>query len=545
MTPWERAITALRLLAVDPGLGGCVVRARVGPARSAFLEGLSHLGRTEVRLHPQMTADQLLTSVDLTATLRRGQIIEKQGLLQTKDAVFTLAMAERSDSFITTALAALRDRDADAVIVALDEGATEDEAVPAALADRLAFHIYLDDVALSDLTDIIWTPSAHKPAQALDHVTDQLVTLAVRLGITSLRAVGFALRCAKAAASLNGRTIVTADDVALAAELVLAPRATQVPQDDDTPEPPPADTDASDPAQGEPEELTAIPDDILLDAVKAALPAGLLENDGKKASVKSSGSGAGHKQIGNRRGRPLPARQGRRDPSGRIDMMATLRAAIPWQTLRKRDMPDRTGAIILPADLQTKRYEDKSDRLLIFAVDASGSAALARLNEAKGAVELLLAEAYARRDHVALIAFRGDSAEVLLPPTRSLVQTKRRLADLRGGGGTPLASGLIAAGEMAQTARRKGLSPMIIVLTDGRSNVALDGTANRATAADDAQSTARQLAALQFDAMVIDTGKRPEKALKTLSQTLNAAYVVMPRADAAGLSQAISAQMDS
>ena len=96
-------------------------------------------------------------------------------------------------------------------------------------------------------------------------------------------------------------------------------------------------------------------------------------------------------------------------------------------------------------DIRLKQAQERSDRLLIFTVDASGSSALARLAEAKGAVELLLAQAYARRDHVALVAFRGAGAEVLLPPTRSLVQTKRRLAGLPGGGGTPLASGLAAA----------------------------------------------------------------------------------------------------
>ncbi len=110
--------------------------------------------------------------------------------------------------------------------------------------------------------------------------------------------------------------------------------------------------------------------------------------------------------------------------------MATLRAAAPWQTIRRR-ATGRDGVLELrPDDIRLKQAQERSDRLLIFTVDASGSAALARLAEAKGAVELLLAQAYARRDHVALVAFRGAGAEVLLPPTRSLVHTKRRLAAL-------------------------------------------------------------------------------------------------------------------
>ena len=186
-----------------------------------------------------------------------------------------------------------------------------------------------------------------------------------------------------------------------------------------------------------------------------------------------------------------------------------------------------------------------SDRLLVFAVDASGSAALARLAEAKGAVELLLAEAYARRDHVALISFRGDNAEVLLPPTRSLVQTKRRLAELPGGGGTPLAQGLKCSLETAMTSRRKGLSPLIIVLTDGRSNVALDGSANRTQAAADVQSVARHIAQAKIDCIVIDTGRRPETALRDLALSLRGHYVSLPRADARSLSSAISQTLEA
>ncbi|WP_412509900.1 VWA domain-containing protein, partial [Roseovarius sp. SYSU LYC5161] len=123
----------------------------------------------------------------------------------------------------------------------------------------------------------------------------------------------------------------------------------------------------------------------------------------------------------------------RTDPHGpghrriwRHDVIATLRAAAPWQALRARHGAARV--VIHPGDIRLRRYEDRSDRLVIFVVDASGSAAMARLAEAKGAVELLLGQAYARRDHVAVVAFRGSAAETLLPPTRSLVQAKRRLA---------------------------------------------------------------------------------------------------------------------
>jgi len=93
-------------------------------------------------------------------------------------------------------------------------------------------------------------------------------------------------------------------------------------------------------------------------------------------------------------------------------------------------------------DFRVRRFAERAEATTIFAVDASGSAAAARLAEAKGAVELLLAEAYVARTQVALVAFRGTGAEAVLPPTRSLARAKRVLADLAGGGGTPLAAGL-------------------------------------------------------------------------------------------------------
>jgi magnesium chelatase subunit D len=201
------------------------------------------------------------------------------------------------------------------------------------------------------------------------------------------------------------------------------------------------------------------------------------------------------------------------------------------------------GPIFKVSDLRHKRYEIGSDRLLIFTVDASGSAAVARLAEAKGAVELLLGEAYARRDHVALYAFRGTGSEALLPPTRSLVQTKKRLAALPGGGATPLAAGLAAAFQLALQERRNGLTPTLILLTDGRANVALDGSNDRAQAAADALMLAQKIAEAQIPALVIDTTIRPEKTLQTLAGKMRAHYIALPRSDAKSVSGAVSSAL--
>jgi magnesium chelatase subunit D len=145
---------------------------------------------------------------------------------------------------------------------------------------------------------------------------------------------------------------------------------------------------------------------------------------------------------------------------------------------------------------------------------------------------------------VALVAFRGASAELLLPPTRSLVQTKRRLTALPGGGGTPLAAGLRAAQETAIHARRHGLTPSMVLLTDGRGNIALDGTANRAQAGEDAEAVARSIRGLGVSSLVVDTANRPQEALRALSGALGGTYLALPRASAERLSEAVSAALD-
>ena len=178
--------------------------------------------------------------------------------------------------------------------------------------------------------------------------------------------------------------------------------------------------------------------------------------------------------------------------------------------------------------------------MTIFAVDASGSSALARLAEAKGAVELLLAEAYVKRAQVALVAFRGTTAELLLPPTRSLARARRSLAELPGGGGTPLAAGLHAARELAEAARARGRTPFVVVLTDGRANIAADGSAVRARGRRPMpQAAAKAIGAAGIAAAFVDISARPRPEGAALAAAMGARYLPLPRADAATMHAAV------
>jgi magnesium chelatase subunit D len=190
-------------------------------------------------------------------------------------------------------------------------------------------------------------------------------------------------------------------------------------------------------------------------------------------------------------------------------------------------------------DFHIMRFKQHRSTTTVFVVDASGSAALHRLAEAKGAVELLLADCYVRRDRVAVISFRGPGAELLLPPTRSLARAKRSLAGLPGGGGTPLASALQTAQDLASQIARTGDTPVVVLLTDGRANIARDGTPGRSKAGEDALQAARAFAADGLSCLLIDTSPQPQPSAQILAQAMRAHYVPLPHADAQGLSAAV------
>ena len=551
---WRDAGWAAALFAVDPAGTGVALRALAGPVRVRWLALLRHLMPNDpLRTVPLNVPDvRLLGGLDLAATLGAGRPVTARGLLAEADGgAVLLAMAERLSAGAAARIAAAMDGAARIGVVALDEGMAEDERAPGALRDRLAFLVDLSDigarVADGSLPDAARVAAARRLLPRVDAdggVIEGLCETAAALGIASVRTPLLALRAARAAAALDGRDRVGDADAALACRLVLAPRATALPtaepQGADAPPPEPQDPAEALPSEADTEARPdAVLQDMLIQAAKAAIPAGLLARlqAGDSPRARAPAGGAGPLRAG-QRGRPVGSRPG--DPrSARLDLLATLRAAAPWQRLRGRGPAGRVE--IRRDDFRVARVKQRTEATAIFVVDASGSQAFNRLAEAKGAVELLLADCYVRRDRVAVLAFRGTAAQVLLPPTRSLVRAKRSLAGLPGGGGTPLAAGIDAGFLMADGIRRRGGTPTLVLLTDGRANVGQDGKGGRARADADAMAAARQVRAARLTALLVDTSPRPHPASQRLAAAMDARYVPLPYADAAALSRAIRA----
>jgi magnesium chelatase subunit D len=583
---WERASLAAALLATDPLIGGVVLCGSAGPAREAWLALLGDLmpsGTPVRRLPPGIASDRLIGGLDLPATLRAGKPVVERGLLaQTEGGVVIVAMAERLPPAMAARIAAAMDggevfpeRDALAPrsvgrfgVVALDEGRSEDERAPEALIDRLALRIDLDEINWREVARRIWGEAQIRAGRTRlasvstdDGVIEALVIVAARLGVRSLRAPLQALRVARAFCALRGSEIVEEADVTAAAQLVLGPRATVLPESQapdredaaDAAEPSAPQEENGESAETDPDRSSEKTKDeelneLVLAATVAAIPTGLLEHIAAgQGRAKSGRAGtAGAKTTSAQRGRPVAARRGVLG-EGRLALVDTLRAAAPWQALRRKT-PERGDArrlIVKPEDFRIVRFRVREEQTAVFVVDASGSSAAQRLAEVKGAIELLLVDCYVRRDSVALVAFRGISGEIILPPTRSLTRAKRILSGLPGGGATPLASGLDVALALADSLRGKGQRPLLVLMTDGRANIARDGKPGRARALEDALGAATRVRAAGVAALAIDTSPLSqtgaEPPTSRLGQAMGARYVKLPNADAVRVSQAVRA----
>jgi magnesium chelatase subunit D len=354
-------------------------------------------------------------------------------------------------------------------------------------------------------------------------------------------------------AAYNGRTNVTEDDVKEAAELVLPHRQRRQPfeepkleqqqvnesidkwnQDKQQPQPPQNDSSQSPEKPNEQEEPLkeqVFQADAPYTVKQLAAP--ILDE------IERHGSGRRSKTLSDsKRGHYVASML----PKGKVTDLAfdaTLRAAAPFQKRRRDECNGQQTALLIErSDLREKVRETKMGNLIMFVVDASGSmAAEERMSATKGAVLSLLLDAYQRRDRVGMIAFRKNTAELILPPTNSVELAQRCLTKLPTGGRTPLAHGLKLGMDTVKHSMRAEDIPLLVLISDGRANVNLHG----GDPVEEATCIAHEIASEGIHTIAIDTEQDfiSFGLVKKISEAMGGKYLRLEELSATPLVRAI------
>ncbi|MGA3890990.1 putative cobaltochelatase [Ralstonia nicotianae] len=491
----------------DRVLGHLDIERALKDGRKAFQPGLlaaAHRGLLyidEVNLLPDHLVDVLL---DVSAM--GHNTVEREGLAMRHPARITLLGTmnlEEGD---------LRPQLLDRFGLMVEVTAPRDAAVRTEVVRRrLAFEADPASFAAAWQADTDALRARLAAAQAMlaqvtlpDALFAFVSTLCCEFEVASLRADIVMHKAARALAALDGRPEVTAEDVRDAAELVLPHRRRRKPFEQSgldrerldelmqqaAPPPPQSAGTETDAAPSEDDSGDTAPADGAAEQVFAAGPAATVGRIDVTARQAHDAGGRRSLATGTRRGHAIGAVPN--EAPSRLAVDATLRHAL---------LRNPADFSVTRADLHEKVHAGRQGNLILLVADASGSmAARRRMEMVKASVLGLLQDAYQRRDQVALICFRGEQAELVLPPTRQVELAERALAALPTGGRTPLAHALQLA---AQTLAQAGdLTPLLVVISDGRANIALDAGQDpwRETLA-----LAEHLAARGTPALVLDT----------------------------------------
>ena len=558
----DRDVVELPLnISEDRLLGGLDLERTIATGKRELSTGL--LARAHRRL--LFVNDVSLLDANVAAHVAealdsRQVLVEREGMSAIHDADFSLVGVFKADGDEPSSL--LRDRVAFCVDSPVD-CPVEDKAETIDRVLRFERNPveFAEEFALQTgelKTELEEARARLQRVRASKNQVRQISRIALELGVEGNRADIFALKAARANAALAGRNAVNEQDLAVAVQLVLVPRATVFPsprgraeEHSESSQPESFEDDSrSGDHQSDEKSLPGPIEDIVAQVMDARLPNELLLP--LQRTTRRPSNGKRLKKRTSKRGRYVRSLM-HRNADARVAIDATLRAAAPYQRSRRAQGEAAKDGVeyrshrvkIEPGDLRFKEFKHRSGILFILAVDASGSMALNRMAQAKGALTRLLHQAYLHRDMVALISFRGERSDILLAPTRSVELAKRLIDALPAGGGTPLSAGLAQAIDLTRLARLRGvLQAMVVLFTDGRANVGLGGHGKDpgSTIAEELKRLGALLRSEEISSVVVDTKSRfvSSGESEALAGMLGARYFYLPRSDSDAVYSAIS-----